>query len=152
MATILLYTGADNTRSEILETMVEQAVPMDMVRTFASIDDYTEALRQPCFDKVVLVAAAGTREELDRLRRLSPFMGGHPLVLILPDRDESTIFSGHLLLPRFIDFIDGDFLGVGAVLSKMIPSLIGSAPNWMFVPPITWMASTISYEYFCNRS
>jgi len=28
--------------------------------------------------------------------------------------------------------------------------VFGSWANWMFVPPITSMASTIAYEYFCN--
>ena len=29
--------------------------------------------------------------------------------------------------------------------------VIGSWANWILVPPMTRMASTMSYEYFCSR-
>ena len=51
------------------------------------------------------------------------------LVLILPDDDQDTIVKAHTLRPRYLSWVDQNFIDIGAVLRRMVdlydPCLVG---------------------------
>ena len=119
MVKTLLYAGESTERSEALVAAVAGARPHGPLEVHRRLEQFAEALREPRGDMIILVILAGSRDELLGILDLGPIMGGHQLILILPDQEEETILTGHLLVPRFQTFMDGNFNDVLQVLGKM---------------------------------
>jgi hypothetical protein len=56
---------------------------------------------------------------MQMLRKLLPEIY---VILVLPDRSESTLGLAHLLMPRFLTQKDDPFTDLQEVLSKMVQS------------------------------
>jgi hypothetical protein len=54
---------------------------------------------------------------------LKDFLNGVRIILILPDRENSTVKRGHTLFPKYTSYIDSNATDVASVLNKMISSL-----------------------------
>ncbi len=54
------------------------------------------------------VLVPGDMEELESLSHLKGLLASLRLILILPDNLPDTIAFGHMMKPRFLDFIDSD--------------------------------------------
>ena len=50
----------------------------------------------------IFVLAPANTEELTELVDRKDFFNDLPIILILPQHDQATIHSGHLLMPRFL--------------------------------------------------
>ena len=61
-----------------------------------------------------------SQEELIDIIHIRELFRDIRIVLILPDREESTVAKGHRLYPRFFSYIDSDFKEIAAVLNKML--------------------------------
>ena len=67
----------------------------------------------------VLILIPNKREQLDQLLKMKELLQDFRLILILPDSSEETVTRGHLLMPRFLTFIDNDMAEVLHVLGRM---------------------------------
>jgi hypothetical protein len=60
------------------------------------------------------------RRELENLLTIRHLLGDTRIILVAPDVCEETIARAHLLHPRFLSFVSGDYSNIAAVVSKML--------------------------------
>ena len=68
----------------------------------------------------IAVLFATTQKELSNIYSIRHLLADIRIILILPDRKQSTVSKGHKLYPRFLSYIDGNFKDITAVLEKML--------------------------------
>jgi len=119
---LLFYAPVTHGSAERLQTVIEALVTSEGIEICRTIDSLARRLCQlPC-DWVVSVLMAATRRDLLELISIQHLLSKLHIILVLPDRDHDTIAKGHKLGPRFLDYTDGNFAELGAVLSKMLQS------------------------------
>jgi hypothetical protein len=70
-------------------------------------------------DVGLAVLYAATRADLMELIFLGNFLGELRLVLIIPDRDPTTVAKAHALRPRFLALAEKDLDELESVLKRM---------------------------------
>ena len=65
------------------------------------------------------VLLAESQQQLLDILSLHDLLENVRVILILPDRVYDTTSKGLLLRPRFMEYIDGNFENIAAVLNKM---------------------------------
>lgn len=90
------------------------------VEIYHSLPELEERLRRSVLDIKLAILAFSRSEEIIRINPLCDFLYDIKIILILPDSEQDTIKKAHLLRPRYIGWIDSDFLDVGIVLEKML--------------------------------
>jgi hypothetical protein len=71
-------------------------------------------------DFTVTILVASNYQELLGLVTLSALLADLRIILILPDRNKSTIAKAHTLRPRFLTCLDNGLNDVAIVLNKML--------------------------------
>ncbi len=72
-------------------------------------------------DMMILIPA--DRGEVEQLLTMQELLQDFRLILVLPDDDEETVISGHLLMPRFLTFRDSDPEELIRVMGRMVALL-----------------------------
>lgn len=116
---LLLYSGRDSENNKRLETAVHKVIPKDRIELFKNLLDLRERLRTPVEPESVAVLSASNRDELRQMHLLRGLLPEIYVVLVIPDRQKSTIELAHLLLPRFLSRQSDDFTDLGKVLDKI---------------------------------
>jgi hypothetical protein len=119
---LFYYANTDNGYKQKLETVIHGAIPGKRVEFFESLDDFGERLHCLIEPNSIAVLLAGNREELLRMQMLRKLLPEIYVILVLPDRSESTLGLAHLLMPRFLTQKDDPFTDLQEVLSKMVQS------------------------------
>ncbi len=89
------------------------------VEIFQTITGFTKRLRQIGTIPELFVFAPATDSKLSELIDHKDLFDSYPIILVLPNRRDSTIHKGHLLTPNFLTFWDSDLTEVSDVLTKM---------------------------------
>lgn len=87
-----------------------------------TINDLTERLIQPRDDFNIVILLANSREDLLNFISIKKLLFDFRIILILPDREKTTISAGHKLCPRYLSYSDSEFSDVVLVLNRMIKS------------------------------
>jgi hypothetical protein len=116
---LLFYSRGDDQNHERLEAAVHKAIPESQIELFKKLDDLRERLRKPIEPDSIAVLSASNQEELQRMQTLRGLLTEIYVVLVIPDRKDSTIRLAHLLLPRFLSQKESDFTDLKIVLNKM---------------------------------
>ncbi len=74
----------------------------------------------PSSNLKVAVLFCMTKADLQDVFSLCDLILDLKIILILPDDDEETMAKAHHLRPRYLSWLDDNFLDIGAVLKKMI--------------------------------
>jgi len=119
---LFFYANSDNGHKDRLESAIHGVVPAASVEFFESLDDFRERLHLLIEPNSIAVLLAGNREELLRMQMLRKLLPEISVILVLPDRSESTIGLAHILLPRFLTQKDDPFTDLQEVLHKMVRS------------------------------
>ena len=116
----LFYFG--KVTSEISQIILRQVESIcgDNLEIFQTVDGLTKRLRHIEANPEIFVLAPANTEELTELVDRKDFFNDLPIILILPQHDQATIHSGHLLMPRFLTFSDSNHAEVKDVLEKMV--------------------------------
>lgn len=85
-----------------------------------NMSELQQKLQKPQKEPTIAILLAASIKDLQGFIDLKPLFHGMRIILILPDREKSTITLGLRLFPRFISYIDGDFMDVAAVLMRII--------------------------------
>ncbi len=117
---LLLYSSTDGQNIKRLEAAVHKAIPESQIELFKRLDDFRERLRTPIEPDSIAVLSASSGEELQRMQQLRGLLTEIYVVLVIPDRKDSTIRLAHLLLPRFLSQTDDSFIDLSNVLDKMV--------------------------------
>ncbi|OQX64551.1 MAG: hypothetical protein B5M55_05910 [Desulfococcus sp. 4484_242] len=118
--TLLFYPGTRKQTGERVYKIIEGTVGKERVEICKTIESLSTRLRQFHNNLSVAILLAATRKELVDVLLIRDLLDDIPLILILPGRDKETISHGSRLHPRFMSFVDSDFLDVQAVLEKMM--------------------------------
>ena len=84
-----------------------------------SLDDFKHLLKQSVGQAKVVVYLALDREDLSAIQSVQPLLYDAKLILIIPDRHQSTIEWGHKIGPRFLSYADSSFEDVRDVIKKI---------------------------------
>jgi hypothetical protein len=118
--TVLFFSTETQGAGEQLQREIETFIPGDEIEIYHTFESFSNRLRQPMWNLSVLVLVVGTREDLQELFLIRDLFNSIPVILVIPDRENDTIFTGHKLYPRFLSYIDSNYLDVAMVLNKLI--------------------------------
>ena len=117
---VVLYASGKNVAvSQRLQKVTESKVSLKHLETIQTFEDLSKRVRRLPRKIDIAVLLAQSNDQLSEFLPLKEFLEDVRIILILPDWKQETITKGHLLCPRYIDDVDGDFSNVGAVLEKM---------------------------------
>ena len=116
---LLFYSSRDDQNIQRLEAAIRKVIPDNKIELFRRLDDFMERLRMPIEPDSIAVLSASNREELQQMQLFRRLLPEIYVVLVIPDRKKSTIRLAHLLLPRFLNQTNDDFLDLSKVLDKM---------------------------------
>jgi excinuclease UvrABC ATPase subunit len=106
-----------------LQRAIESAVSDQHLENLKSIKELSKRLSRFPSEIAVAVLLAESKDQLSKLLSLRDFLDDVRIILVLPDRENETMSKGHLLRPRFLTYVDGNFTDIAQVLSKMLEAL-----------------------------
>jgi hypothetical protein len=116
---LLFYSSGDDQNKKRLKAAVHEVIPESQIELFKRLDDFRERLRMPIEPDSIAVLSASNREELQQMQLLRELLTEIYVIVVIPDRKDSTIRLAHLLLPRFLSQKKSDFTDLKIVLNKM---------------------------------
>ena len=117
---VLFFSTETQGAGEQLQREIETFIPGDEIEIYHTFESFSNRLRQPSWNLSVLVLMVGTREDLQELFLIRDLFNNIPVILVIPDSESDTICAGHKLYPRFLSYIDSNYLDVAMVLNKLI--------------------------------
>ncbi|MDW7759246.1 MAG: hypothetical protein SCM96_01235 [Acidobacteriota bacterium] len=127
--TLFYYSRERDHNAKRLEAAIHSVIPEGKIEPFEKLEDLRERLRRPVESDSIAVLSALNHEELRQLQPLRKLLPEIYVVLVIPDRKESTVDLAHLMLPRFLSQRHEDFTHLGEVLKKMYKKSL-SPPNY----------------------
>lgn len=119
---LFLYLPVNKGIGKQLRSMIERLIPTHTIEVHQNIETFAHRLRKRTNDQLLVVLLAVSRGDLLELLSIRDLLRDVRIILILPDRDESTVAKGHMLRPRFLSYTDGGFTDVFSVLKKCLAS------------------------------
>jgi hypothetical protein len=116
---VLFYASTDDKNKKRLEAAIHKVIPERKTELFKRLEDLEERLRTSIEPDSIAVLFASNREELQGMQMLRELLTEIYVILVIPDRKESTIKLAHLLLPRFLSQKENNFTDLKKVLNKM---------------------------------
>ena len=123
---LLFYSSKNGENENRLETAIRSVTPGGTIEHFTRLDDLRDRLRHIVEPNSIMVLAAVDQEELLKIQAFRDILTEIFVILVVPDRQESTIKLAHLLRPRFLSQINDDFFDLNQIVSKMIQTPHGS--------------------------
>ncbi len=123
--TLFCLSNSKNEAKNLLLRVLYMIVPKNKITLINDIGELENHLRQQLHENSIAVLLPADKSELTAIIALKNIFGDIPIILVMPDRENSTISLGYKLRPRFIAYADSDFLDVAAVLMKMKNNMEG---------------------------
>ena len=120
---VLFYSSDKKEAGKRFKGVIENLVPAKNREIYRTIKHLSLRLRRPTYDLGIAIILTASKEELLEILSIRDLLRHMRIILILPDRKETTISKGHTLYPRFLSYMDSDFEEVGAVLAKMLKNM-----------------------------
>jgi hypothetical protein len=134
---LLFYASKNDENKNRLDAAIRSAAPEGTMEHFTRLDDLRNRLHRIVDPDSIMVLAAVDREELLKMQSFRDMLTEIFVILVLPDREKSTIQLAHLLRPRFLSQAHDDFSDLNQVVAKMISTPHGPPPP----PPAAGKAS-----------
>lgn len=137
---LLFYASKNDKNENRLETAIRSATTGGTIEHFSSLSGLRNRLRSIVEPDSIMVLAAVDKSELLKMQAFRSMLTEIFIILVLPDRQKSTIRLAHLLRPRFISNLEDDFSDLNQIVSKMIRTPHGSPPTSVSaqrMPPLT---------------
>ncbi|MDP3479179.1 MAG: hypothetical protein Q8R88_05365 [Desulfoprunum sp.] len=117
---IFLYAAGNPAYAEKLLNQINSLIDLEQVFLLPADFPLSAFLDFDMHSGDVLVLILADRKELDQLLDMKELLQDFRLILILPDDGEETVARGHLLMPRYLSFINSDMTESIRVLGRMI--------------------------------
>ncbi len=117
---VFFYIPVTDNRAEANRKIIDNAALAAHTEVFSNIEDLAGRLRRPLSDNSIAVLYVPRGKDLQALLLIKELLQEVYVLLMLPNRKESSISKGYILRPRFLTFVDDDLEDVGLVLTKMI--------------------------------
>ena len=114
---VLLYSTASEAIVERAKTVLQSSVS-DGIEVYRTINDLSLRLRG-AKDTAIVILLVGNREDFLDLLAIRHLFRNIRIIVVVPDTEHETIAMAHRLRPRYLTYIDGNFLGLSAVVNKM---------------------------------
>ena len=115
---VLLYTTAQEGIVERAKTVLQSSVSDGSIEVYRTINDLSLTLRG-AKDMAIVVLLVGNREDFLDLLAIRHLFRNIRIIVVVPDTEDETITMAHRLRPRYLTYIDGNFLGLSAVVNNM---------------------------------
>jgi hypothetical protein len=126
MNTILLIAERSGTAGHRLLDSVKSAVQVTREGVFGSVMELHEGFKRLRGRVDVAVLLADSQKQLLEILSLNDLLENVRIILVLPDHVRDTVSKGLQLRPRFVEYMDGNFDDIAAVLNKMKTSTVWS--------------------------
>ncbi|VTR63977.1 conserved hypothetical protein [Desulfosarcina cetonica] len=122
MMKLIVYASESNLRRRLLSAMDGLADQCHM-ELFVDVPALNRRLCGPVKGEVWLLLVTQNLSELHCFAAMGDLIQNIRSILVLPDQERQTVFTGHALYPRFISYLDSDFSDVCSVLGTVIHNL-----------------------------
>jgi len=126
---LLFYASKNDENENRLAAAIRAVAPGGAVERFVKLEDFRDRLRSIVEPNSIMVLAAVDREELLKMQAFRDMLTEIFVILVIPDREKSTIKLAHLLRPRFLSQTKDDFADLSQIIAKMICAPHGSLPS-----------------------
>ncbi|MBL7175664.1 MAG: hypothetical protein ISS66_07535 [Desulfobacteraceae bacterium] len=116
---VLLYIPVIGEANEKIQGVIDKVSPDAKREIIETIEDLSRRLCRPVDRPTIAILAAENKEDLLNIISIRHLLSEIPIILILPDREESTTAMGYTLWPRFLTYVDSNSSELVAVLGKM---------------------------------
>jgi hypothetical protein len=123
---LLFYASKNSKNENRLAAAIQAATPGRTIERFTRLADFRDRLRSIVEPNSIMVLMALDRDELLQIQAFRDMLTEIYIILVLPDEKKSTIKLAHLLKPRFLSSIQGDFSVLNQIISKMLQAPHGS--------------------------
>jgi len=117
---VIFYLPSNAEGVEALLHRTKDALPQREIETCRVFGDLRRRLLRPLSNLKVAVLFCMTKADLQDVFSQCDLILDLKIILILPDDDEETMAKAHHLRPRYLSWLDDNFLDIGVVLKKMI--------------------------------
>jgi hypothetical protein len=117
---LIFYSSEIDGKVKKLFDSITSIIPDSILDSFNSIKNLSKHLSKPTVDMTFALFLASNMNELVELYSLKNLLEGIQLILIIPNMKEETIKYGHLFYPRYLDFLDSDFVNLGLFVKRMV--------------------------------
>jgi hypothetical protein len=138
---LLFYSSKNDKNENRLKAAIRAVAPGGTVEHFTSLTGLRDRLRTIVEPDSIMVLAAVDRSELLKMQAFRDMLTEIFIILVLPDRQKSTIRLAYLLRPRFISQLGDDFNALNQIVSKMISTHHGSPPRRDVVKKVPIMSA-----------
>ncbi len=126
---LLFYASKNDENENRLDAAIRSVAPGGTIERFVKLEDFRNRLHSIVEPNSIMVLAAVNREELLEMQAFRDMLTEIFIILVLPDRQESTIKLAHLLRPRFLSQVDDDFSDLNQIIAKIIRTPHGPPPS-----------------------
>jgi len=119
---LLVYTTKSGEVAQHLQQVIQEIVPKKNLEIYRIFNSLSYRLQQPMNGLKIAILLADSDQDLTDFLSLQDLLSELRIILILPDREPSTLEKAHILRPRFMTYADDGFEDFKAVLSKMLES------------------------------
>lgn len=117
---VVCYLDDHHESGSRLAALVQTYGSKAQVNICRTRDELTQRLLQPSQDIRAAVLLACDHQHLGLLLSLRDMLSNCRTILVLPDRDPSTVAQGHTFRPRLLTYMDADFVPlIEAVLGRI---------------------------------
>ncbi len=116
---IAIYADAQNQSFNRLHQAITWAAVARPAEVHSDIRLFCECFRVLDYHPDLIIIMPTGSQELEALAAVRELFTNSRTIVILPEREASTISIGHLFRPSFIAFDDEDFQDVAAILKHL---------------------------------
>ena len=117
---LLVFATQGNRAWAKLEKVIDELHLPDEPQICHSVDELRKELINRNGQTIVALFVVRSGEELEEIAAIKSYLDDVRIILILPDHDEETSAKGFALHPRFMSYVDFDFMEISAVLGKIL--------------------------------
>jgi hypothetical protein len=117
---LLVYVAKSDGVAQHLQQVIQEIVPKKNLEIYRNFNSLSYRLQQPMNGLKIAILSASSDQDLSDFLSLQDLLSELRIILILPDREPSTLEKAHILGPRFMTYTDSDFEDIRAVLRKMV--------------------------------
>jgi hypothetical protein len=116
---LIYYSARNGGPDERLRRVIELFFTKEHSGIYGNPVELAGALRKGSDASTIVIIHAASKDDLRMIVEMKDLLLDRRIILILPDRDTTTIAMGHILRPRLLSFEDSDFFEIAAVLTRM---------------------------------
>lgn len=117
---VLFYSSSKTKVCKRALKTILTIIPEDFLEAYHTIRSLSGRLMEPLGDLSIAILWISNQKEFSSLLTIKDLLKDIRIILILPDREKTTVSKGHHLGARFSTYKDNDFSDVVAIIKNMV--------------------------------